>query len=189
MCQLRHPISHGFYQYSGTGYRTLLKKCGSPPSRLNPNIILEFDVIEKRPQCQTQTMIKVIKARAPLSPKISINICRTGCSYSLPTVPSKFCIEKRRDTRTKKPKRAEHPTDIRTPIGAFHEALFVSSDKCADASSTLQLAIPSTVITYNLRQVRNLVSRPVFAGDLRNTAIDISGLYLESYLPNPVMVY
>ena len=115
----------------------MLKKCGSPPSRLNPNIILELDVMEKRPQCQTQTIIRVISASAPLSPNISISICNTGCSYSLPTVRSKSWIEKRRDKSRKKPKIAEHPTDIRTPIGAFHEALFVSSDKCAEASSTL----------------------------------------------------
>ncbi len=29
---------------------TLLKNCGRPPSRAKPNIIREFDVMEKRPQ-------------------------------------------------------------------------------------------------------------------------------------------
>lgn len=36
---------------------TLLKKRGRPRSRANPNIILEFEVIEKSPACQTQTII------------------------------------------------------------------------------------------------------------------------------------
>lgn len=57
---------------------TLSKKCGRPPSRAKPNIMRELDVMEKSPQWYTQTMIKVINAMAPGSPKISIRIWVTG---------------------------------------------------------------------------------------------------------------
>ncbi len=40
---------------------------------------------------------------------------------------------------TKKPKRAETPIDIKTPRGALHEALRVSSDRWADASKPVQI--------------------------------------------------
>lgn len=49
-----------------------------PPSRLNPNIIRLLEVIENRPQCQTQRMIKVKRTIAPSSPKTSTKICSTG---------------------------------------------------------------------------------------------------------------
>ena len=60
----------------GALYRlsTLLKKFGKPPSRLNPNIIRLLDVMEKSPQCHTQTMTSVIRAIAPESPKMSMSI-------------------------------------------------------------------------------------------------------------------
>ena len=50
-----------------------------PPSRLKANIILEFDVIENKPQCQTHTMMSVKRAIAPSSPNTSRKICNTGC--------------------------------------------------------------------------------------------------------------
>src|SRR2546423_11529948 len=58
---------------------TLWKNFGSAPSRLKANIIRELDVMEKRPQCQTQTIIRVMSTIAPFSPKMSMKICRTGC--------------------------------------------------------------------------------------------------------------
>ena len=96
--------------------------------------------MEKSPQCQTHTMTSVMRAIAPFSPKTSINICSTGWPASLSTVLSKFWIEKSREMRRKKPKIAEHPTDIRTPIGAFQEALVFSSERCAEASNPVILS-------------------------------------------------
>lgn len=78
---------------------TWAKKEGRPLSRANAYIILELDVREKRPQCQTQMMIKVKRIIAPSSPKMSRRICRTGCPTSLLTVASKSWIEKRRHRR------------------------------------------------------------------------------------------
>ena len=49
-----------------------------PPSRANANIILEFDVMEKSPQCQTQMMIRQKSTIAPSSPKTSMKIPSTG---------------------------------------------------------------------------------------------------------------
>lgn len=45
---------------------------------------------------------------------------------------------------TKKPKRADTPIDIKTPIGALHEALRVSSDRWADASKPVQIQLVCT---------------------------------------------
>lgn len=57
---------------------TLWKKWGIPPSRAKANIILELEVMEKSPQCQTQIMIRHIRTTAPSSPKMSMKIWRTG---------------------------------------------------------------------------------------------------------------
>lgn len=113
---------------------TCVKKRGRPPSRANPNIMRELEVMEKSPQCQTQTMMSVMRAMAPFFPKMSIRIWRTGWPMSLATVLSKSWMEKRSETRRKKPKTAEMPTDIKTPSGAFQAALFVSSERWAEAS-------------------------------------------------------
>ncbi len=48
-------------------------------------------------------------------------------------------MEKRREIRRKKPKMAETPTDISTPRGAFHAALWVSSDRWAEASKPVMV--------------------------------------------------
>ncbi len=68
---------------------TVVKKGGRPRSRAKPNIMREFDVMEKRPACQTQTMMRVMRAMAPLLPKMSMRICVTGWPTELPTVVSK----------------------------------------------------------------------------------------------------
>lgn len=47
-------------------------------------------------------------------------------------------MEKSNETIRKNPKIDEIPTDIRTPSGAFQDALLVSSDKCADASKPVR---------------------------------------------------
>ena len=57
----------------------------------------------------------------------------------LPTVFSKFWIEKRKESRTKKPKTALNPTELITPRGALQAALRVSSDKCALASKPVSV--------------------------------------------------
>lgn len=53
--------------------------------------------------------------------------------------------------RRKKPKTADTPTDMSTPSGAFQAALFVSSDKWAEASKPVMvycaIKIPHTA-TY-----------------------------------------
>lgn len=67
-------------------------------------------------------------------PKMSTRIWTTGCPTSLWMVFLKSCIENRRAMIRKKPKTADIPMDISTPIGALHEALCVSSDKWAEAS-------------------------------------------------------
>ena len=118
---------------------TCVKKWGSPPSRAKPNIIRELEVMEKRPACQTQTMMRVIRAMAPRGPKISIRICVTGWPTVLSTVLGKDWMEKRRAMRRKKPKRAETPTEMRTPSGAFQAALLVSSLRCAEASKPVMV--------------------------------------------------
>ena len=41
--------------------------------------------------------------------------------------------------RTKKPKMAEKPTEVRTPRGALQEALRVSSDRWAEASKPVMV--------------------------------------------------
>ena len=51
---------------------------------------------------------------------------------------AKSWIEKSKETSRKNPKIDETPTDIRTPSGAFQDALLVSSDKCADASKPVK---------------------------------------------------
>ena len=43
-------------------------------------------------------------------------------------------MENSKETRRKNPKMDDTPTDINTPIGAFQEALLVSSERWADAS-------------------------------------------------------
>jgi hypothetical protein len=100
-----------------------------PPSRANANIILEFEVMENRPQCHTQIMIRHMRTTAPSSPKTSTKICSTGCAKELPTVFSKSWMLKRKLRMTKRPKRAENPTELMTPIGALQEALRVSSER------------------------------------------------------------
>lgn len=57
---------------------TVVKNGGNPRSRAKPNIMREFEVMEKSPACQTHTMMRVMRAMAPLFPKISIRICVTG---------------------------------------------------------------------------------------------------------------
>lgn len=52
---------------------------------------------------------------------------------------SKFWIENRRDRSTKKPNRAEKPTEVMTPMGALQDALRVSSERCADASKPVKV--------------------------------------------------
>jgi hypothetical protein len=44
-------------------------------------------------------------------------------------------MEKRRQSIRKNPKMALTPIDMSTPMGALHEALWVSSLKCALASN------------------------------------------------------
>ena len=53
---------------------TWSKKGGRPRSRAKANIIRELEVREKRPACQTQQMMSVINAMAPLGPKMSMRI-------------------------------------------------------------------------------------------------------------------
>lgn len=48
-------------------------------------------------------------------------------------------MEKRKDRITKKPKRAEKPTEVITPIGALQDAFRVSSDRCAEASKPVRV--------------------------------------------------
>ncbi len=45
-----------------------------PPSLLKAYIIREFEVMENKPQCQTQTMTRTIRTIAPVLPNISIRI-------------------------------------------------------------------------------------------------------------------
>ena len=145
---------------------TLSKKGGRPWSRAKANIILELEVREKRPQCQTQRIMRVIRAMAPLFPKMSIRICVTGWPTGLLTVFGKSWMEKRRDSIRKKPNTPDTPTDISTPRGAFHEALFVSSDKWAEASYPVTvywaIKIPQTA-TYagEARMLQPIPSTPV----------------------------
>ena len=113
---------------------TLANQWGRPPSRAKPNIMRELEVNEKSPQCQTQMMINANRTKAPVSPKMSMKICRTGCSTSLSTVVSKCWMEKRSEMIKKNPKMPDTPTDIRTPKGADQLAFCVSSLKCALAS-------------------------------------------------------
>jgi hypothetical protein len=121
-------------QVKGKSGRTI------PPSREKANIIREFEVMEKSPQCQTQIMIRHIRTTAPSSPQQSAKIWRTGCPKDPPvTVLSKSWIEKRKLKITKKPNREENPTDEITPIGADHEALRVSSDRWAEASNPVRV--------------------------------------------------
>jgi len=54
------------------------RKLTIPPSLAKANIIREFEVMEKRPQCHTQIIIKHISTTAPSSPKTSMKIWRTG---------------------------------------------------------------------------------------------------------------
>ena len=113
---------------------TWSKKGGRPRSRAKANIIRELEVREKRPACQTQQMMSVINAMAPLGPKMSMRIWVTGWPTVLSTVPWKSWMEKRREMIRKKPNTAETPTDMSTPRGAFQDALLVSSDRWAEAS-------------------------------------------------------
>lgn len=115
------------------------KRLTRPPSRLNPNIIRLLDVRENNPQCQTQRMIKVKRTMAPSSPNTSTKICKTGWPYAEFRVLSKFWMENRKAKRTKKPKKAENPTELMTPIGALHDAFRVSSDRCAEASKPVMV--------------------------------------------------
>jgi len=74
-------------------------------------------------------------AVAPGLPKISMKICRTGCPASESIVVAKSWMQKRMETRTKKPKTAEAPTDMTTPSGALRAAFVVSSLICEEASN------------------------------------------------------
>ena len=118
---------------------TLLKNWCRPPSRLKPNIIREFEVMEKRPQCQIHTMTNVIRAIAPLLPKMSIRICTTGWPIVLFTVFGNDWIENRRERIRKNPNSDDTPIDIKTPSGALQEALRVSSDRWAEASKPVMV--------------------------------------------------
>jgi len=48
-------------------------------------------------------------------------------------------MENRKARMTKKPKNAEKPTELMTPIGALHDAFRVSSDRCAEASKPVMV--------------------------------------------------
>jgi len=110
-----------------------------PPSLAKANIILELLVMLNSPQCQTQIIIKHINTTAPSSPNTSTKICSTGWPYELPTVLAKSWMEKRKASKTKKPKRAEKPTEEITPRGADHDAFRVSSERCAEASKPVSV--------------------------------------------------
>src|SRR5271170_451178 len=127
---------------------TLLKNFGRAPSREKENIMREFEVMLKRPQCQTQSMMSVMSTMAPVSPKTSMKICSTGCEYVLATVVSKSWIEKSREMIKKKPKTKLQPMDISTPIGADHAAFVVSSDMCADASNPVMVYCDMSIPTH-----------------------------------------
>ena len=113
---------------------TLVKKWGNPPSLEKPNIMRELDVMENKPACQTHKMTRVMRARAPLLPKMSMRIWMTGWPAAESTVLGKSWMEKRREMRRKKPKTEEQPTEVRTPRGAFQAAFWVSSERWAEAS-------------------------------------------------------
>lgn len=95
--------------------------------------------MENSPQCHTQIIIRHMSTTAPSSPKISIKICSTGWPTGGVTVLVKSWMLKRKESRTKSPKREEKPTDEITPIGALQLAFLVSSDKCAEASNPVNV--------------------------------------------------
>jgi hypothetical protein len=116
-------------------WSTWSKKRGSARSRLKAYIMRELLVMEKRPQCQTHTMTRVMAATAPLGPNTSTKIWTTGCPYLEVIVRWKFWMLKSRQRSRKKPKTADTATDVMTPTGAFLAASLVSSERCADASN------------------------------------------------------
>ena len=118
---------------------TLWKKEGRAPSLLKANIMRELEVMEKRPQCQTQVMTRVMRTMAPFSPKMSMKIWRTGWEYVLLTVVSKFWMEKRSETMRKNPKTKETLILIMTPMGALQAAFLVSSERWAEASKPVMV--------------------------------------------------
>jgi hypothetical protein len=75
-----------------------------------------------------------MRTTAPSFPKTSTRIWMTGWPYSEDTVRSKSWMENKRQSSRKKPKMADTPIDVNTPIGADQEALRVSSERWADAS-------------------------------------------------------
>lgn len=105
------------------------KNRGIPESRAKLNIILEFNVIEKSPQCQIHKVISVISTVVPSLPKISSKIWTTGWPSSLWIVLLKFWIENRSDRSRRKPNRAEATTAIIIPRGTFSNAFRVSLEK------------------------------------------------------------
>ena len=96
-------------------------------------------VMENSPQCHTQHMIKVMSTIAPFVPKTSTRICVTGSPIGVPTVLAKFWMEKSNARIRKKPKSEETPMEVITPIGALHDALRVSSERCAEASKPVSV--------------------------------------------------
>jgi hypothetical protein len=133
---------------------TTLNHLGSNESREHAKYILEFDVIEKVPQRTTQTTTIEKATVAPAVPKESIRICRTGLPAAGAMVASKSWMQKRKETRTKKPNTAEAATEIRTPFGALRAASCVSSDMCALASKPVCVYC-ATRILYRREQISN----------------------------------
>lgn len=102
---------------------TWLKNFGNPPSREKAYICLEQAHMLKSPQCHTAMMMRLISTVAPPGPNASIRIWRTGWPVALLITASRSWMEKRKARRVKKPKTAEAPTAVRTPIGALRAAL------------------------------------------------------------------
>ena len=145
-----------------------------PPSREKANIILELLVMENKPQCQTQIMIRHINTTAPFSPNTSTKICNTGWPYALPIVFWKFWMLNRKLRRTKRPKRAEKPTEEMTPIGADQEAFLVSSERWAEASKPVKvycdMSAPQQATYAGLALILHPTSVPVAAVPSLNVA-------------------
>ena len=68
-------------------------------------------------------MINVNSTIAPSSENMSSRICKTGWRVGVLTVLSKSWTEKSRHKIRKNPKTEEHMIDVKTPIGALHDAL------------------------------------------------------------------
>jgi len=118
---------------------TWWKNAGSPLSLEKANIIRLLLVKENNPACQTHMMTRVKRTIAPSSPKISIKIWSTGCPTLLSIVAWKSWIENSRQRMRNQPNTADAKMEIKTPNGELHDAFFVSSERCADASNPVML--------------------------------------------------